>query len=104
MGYVRQVLGFIPGVRPWSSVERAAMEQAALAREQNRLLAQIVQQESAPAPVTGPSPDAPPLVATPGLPTCCLECVNRGCGKQLGGQVNWTRVASHCDCREHHPR
>lgn len=34
--------------------------------------------------------------------TCCLDCVNRGCDKNMDGEVNWTRSASRCDCQAHH--
>ena len=43
------------------------------------------------------------LPATPkARPTCCLDCVNLGCDKSMGGEVDWTRSASRCDCQEHH--
>jgi hypothetical protein len=32
----------------------------------------------------------------------CLDCINQGCDKVLGGDVGWTRSASQCVCQAHH--
>ncbi len=106
MGRIRKTLaittmvatGGIPPVRWRSSAEKAAVHQAELLKEQNDLLAKIAQDGKA-----SPRSPASVLVRLPHVGIrCCLDCVNLGCDKKMDDKADWTRVASKCDCPDHH--
>jgi hypothetical protein len=106
MGRIRKVLAWTlsPGgsmhglVRPELSAEQAAREQADFLREQNRLLEEIAGARSSTSSTAGKRSSVPVKEDH----TCCLDCINLGCGLSIGGKVNWTSSASRCDCRKHH--
>ena len=77
-----------------SSAEKAAREQARLLKEQNELLAAMARNNQRPAQLSARSPDAGVL--------CCVDCINEGCHKAMGNDVDATLVAARCDCQVHH--
>ena len=106
MGRIRKTLaitttiatGGVPLVRWRSSAEKAAVNQSQLLKEQNDLLAKIAQDAKA-----SPRPPTPVSVRLPHVGImCCLDCVNLGCDKKMADKIGWTRVASKCDCPDHH--
>jgi hypothetical protein len=77
-----------------SNAEKAAREQAKLLKDQNALLARIAANGQSPAPGMSATSEVAAM--------CCLDCLNHGCDKAMGGKVEWTRILSKCDCRTHH--
>jgi hypothetical protein len=85
MGRIRKSLAFaVPGVRPLSSAESAALEQAAIGRQQAEYLAELAGHALAPGDKV------------------CRECIRKGCAKPLGIQYVMARYPVECKCRKHH--